>query len=39
MKRYIKYIAADEADKMVQTVLNSVTAEQKAEIRKVVLGD
>lgn len=38
-KRYIKYLPADEAAKMVQTVLNSVDAKQKAEIRKVVLGD
>ena len=38
-KRFIKYIAAGEAEKMVQTVLKSVNAKQKAEIRKVVLGN
>jgi tripartite-type tricarboxylate transporter receptor subunit TctC len=38
-KRYIKYLPAAEAGKMVQTVLNSVDAKQKAEIRKVVLGE
>ena len=37
-KRYIKYIPAAEAAKMVQTVINSVNDKQKAEISKVVLG-
>jgi tripartite-type tricarboxylate transporter receptor subunit TctC len=38
-KRFINYAPAEEAEKMVQTALKSVTAEQKKEIRKVVLGD
>lgn len=36
-KRYIKYIPADEAKKNVLKVLASVTPEQKAKIKKVVL--
>lgn len=36
-KRYVKYIPAEEAEKMVKRVLKSITPEQKAEIRKVVL--
>ena len=38
-RRYIKYVPADEAVKMVNTVLNGVTDAQKAKIRKVVLGE
>ena len=37
-KRYIKYIPADKAGEMIQTVLNSATPEQKTKIREVVLG-
>jgi tripartite-type tricarboxylate transporter receptor subunit TctC len=38
-KRYINYLPADKAEKLINTALKSVTAEQKKEIRKVVLGD
>lgn len=37
-KRYIKYIPADDAKKRMERILNGVTAEQKARIKKVVLG-
>lgn len=37
-KRFVKYIPADEAETMVQKVLKSVTPEQKAKIKEVVLG-
>ena len=37
-KRFIKYIPAAEAKKALQTVLTSVTPEQKARIKKVVLN-
>lgn len=37
-KRYIKYTPAAEAKKAMERVLASVTPEQKAKIRKVVLG-
>ncbi len=36
-KRYIKYIPAEKAEQMVETVLQSVTPEQKKKIRDVVL--
>jgi len=36
-KRFIKYIPADEAKKAVLTVLESVTPDQKARIKKVAL--
>lgn len=36
-KRYIKFVKATEAEKMVERILNGVTPEQKKQIRKVVL--
>jgi tripartite-type tricarboxylate transporter receptor subunit TctC len=36
-KRYIKYIDAAQTEKNINTVLNAVTPEQKAQIKKVVL--
>ena len=38
-KRYIKFVPAEEAKKMVLHVLNGVTPEQKARIKEVVLGN
>lgn len=37
-KRYIKYVGAAQTEKNIATVLKSLTPEQTAEIRQVVLG-
>ena len=37
-KRYIKYVDAAQTEKNIATVLKSLTPEQTAEIKKVVLG-